>query len=341
MRGQTVEGQIPILNTLRAVAAISVMLHHHLFTTRLELSAYHPLHIFVYGNQGVTIFFVISGFVIPYAMIRKGYRFSSVHRFLAKRLMRLEPPYLASLVLGVVFHHIRHLNPYGTGIDTRPDVETILWHLGYLIPWVGGKWIIGVYWSLAVEFQYYFFMAIAFLLVCHTKYWYRLLGYALVAYVSVGFIVRFNNNFLPSYLPLFLMGIVLCTYHVRRIARLELAGVLLLSLGLSWYCRGIETTIFALVTVLVILVFENYEHRYLNFFAKISYSLYLLHTITGDPFLNFVAPRFAPWVGEWILLPVAVGISTGAAYLMYCWVERPSMRLAARIAYVSTKNKKI
>jgi peptidoglycan/LPS O-acetylase OafA/YrhL len=165
--------QVPILNTLRAVAALSVLLHHHVFTTRISISSYNPLHIFEYGNQGVTIFFTISGFVVPYAMIVKGYHVRVAHRFLAKRLIRLEPPYLASMVLGIIFHNIRHLNPYGTGIDTRPSMEGILLHLGYLVPYTRGKvrWIIGVYWSLAVEFQCYFFMAVAFLLVCNRNIW--------------------------------------------------------------------------------------------------------------------------------------------------------------------------
>lgn len=167
--------QIPILNTLRAIAAITVCLHHHLFTTRISISDWNPLRIFEIGNEGVTMFFVISGFVIPYAMFTKGYQLSSIHRFFAKRLMRLEPPYLLSLLLALVFHQIRHLNPYGTGIDKTPSLECALLHLGYWIPFTNGEcsWTIGVYWSLAVEFQYYIFLSVAFLLLFKQHWAYR------------------------------------------------------------------------------------------------------------------------------------------------------------------------
>src|ERR1035441_2897196 len=47
-----------------------------------------------YGWLGVEIFFVISGFIIPYSLYKAGYRVSDFTRFLLKRIARLDPPYL-------------------------------------------------------------------------------------------------------------------------------------------------------------------------------------------------------------------------------------------------------
>src|ERR1700712_4724969 len=46
------------------------------------------------GWSGVEIFFVISGFVIPYAMYKKQYNINNFFSFLRKRIIRIEPPYL-------------------------------------------------------------------------------------------------------------------------------------------------------------------------------------------------------------------------------------------------------
>src|ERR1700730_14179989 len=40
-----------------------------------------------HGNVGVPIFFVISGFVIPYSLYRGGYRISNFLRFVTKRIV--------------------------------------------------------------------------------------------------------------------------------------------------------------------------------------------------------------------------------------------------------------
>src|ERR1039457_2336162 len=56
-----------------------------------------------YGWVGVEIFFVISGFIVPYAMLKGGYRLDLRHylTFITKRIIRLDPPYLTSVRLAI------------------------------------------------------------------------------------------------------------------------------------------------------------------------------------------------------------------------------------------------
>lgn len=109
----------------------------------------------LYGWLGVPVFFVISGFVIPYAMYNAGYSLSHFGRFLAKRLIRLDPPYLASILLILLVGILPTFVPGFAG--QRPSFPTaqVLAHLGYLNTFLGYQWLNPVYWSLAIEFQYY------------------------------------------------------------------------------------------------------------------------------------------------------------------------------------------
>lgn len=91
--------QVSIIDSLRAFAALSVCLFHFICTTvGLEFPAM-MTSFFSYGQHGVLVFFVISGFIIPWSMYYRNYRPGSMLRFMAKRLVRLEPPYLASILL--------------------------------------------------------------------------------------------------------------------------------------------------------------------------------------------------------------------------------------------------
>ena len=80
-----------------------------------------------------------------------------IPKFLLKRLLRLEPPYMFSILLAIIVITLRiillKIN------DVNFSLTQIFLHVGYLIPFFEDyKWINQVYWTLAIEFQYYFFL---------------------------------------------------------------------------------------------------------------------------------------------------------------------------------------
>src|ERR1700679_2566066 len=100
------------LDALRGIAALAVVFDH--------LSPYlmSPLRTHVYhwvdaGEYGVFVFFIISGYIVPASLERKG----SVRPFWVSRLFRLYPLYLlaagAALILATM--HIGSLR--GEGAD--------------------------------------------------------------------------------------------------------------------------------------------------------------------------------------------------------------------------------
>src|SRR6185369_10561381 len=143
-------GRISVVEAMRGIAAISVALFH--FSVQLEGPA---RDIFDYGWIGVDVFFVISGFVIPLSLSGRGYSVRRFPQFLLRRMVRLEPPYLASIVLVLAVWSLAAV-ALGLGAD-RPDYSwaQLASHLFYAVPLTHYTWISEAYWSLAYEFVFY------------------------------------------------------------------------------------------------------------------------------------------------------------------------------------------
>jgi peptidoglycan/LPS O-acetylase OafA/YrhL len=87
------------IQIMRGIAAFMVMVHHFTYANP-KVAALFPAFtgLFRYSSLGVWMFFVISGFVIPYAMYSINYRISDdAWPFLLRRIVRLEPAYIASV----------------------------------------------------------------------------------------------------------------------------------------------------------------------------------------------------------------------------------------------------
>jgi peptidoglycan/LPS O-acetylase OafA/YrhL len=109
--------------------------------------------------------FVISGFVIPYAMYSASYRITDgAWPFLLRRIVRLEPAYIVSLFLAFVLAYAVARTPGYRG-PPEPSLKDFLLQFVYLAPWFDVPWLDDVAWTLAIEFQFYLFMLIAPLLL--------------------------------------------------------------------------------------------------------------------------------------------------------------------------------
>src|SRR6266496_2774754 len=115
-----------------------------------------------YGGVGVEIFFVISGFIIPYSLYRANYRSRDFGVFLVKRVARLDPPYFADILIVLA---LSFLVPFVPGFQGQYPVYTwtqLACHVGYANTIVGKPWINPVFWSLGIEFQYYLIIGAVF-----------------------------------------------------------------------------------------------------------------------------------------------------------------------------------
>ena len=237
-----------------------------------------------YGWTGVEIFFVISGFVIPYSMFIKNYRIEDFFIFLKKRVIRIEPPYLISILFVLLLNFVSTLSPYYRGAPFHLDWVNIASHLAYLNVFTGGTWLNVVYWTLAIEFQYYLIIALVFQLIVSKNRYYRIIFF--IIFSTSALLDHTQFRFIFSYSAYFIVGILLFQYLCKIISRTEYLILTAITLSLIYYKEGWILTSIPLATVLVIVYVNNVPY-FLRYLGLISYSFYLIHSPVGGRILNF------------------------------------------------------
>lgn len=329
---------IPVLDSLRAFAAISVCLYHFVCTTTGYISSQWLLDFFSVGKYGVHLFFVISGFVIPWAMYNAEFKISDFFYFFMKRLIRLEPPYVASLITMLVIIYVRSIVIDPSSAQVHPSLNQVLLHFGYLIPFFNEyTWLNDVYWTLAIEFQYYIFIALIFPLITKPNLIIRIVFYVL--FIAASFTTK--SIFLPFWMPFFGLGIVLFLQLSSLISKKEFFIITSLLATYCLYKHPIAMVAFALLPVIAVLYWQDLKVFGLNFLGKFSYSIYLFHPILGATFINLMSHRFTSPLSKCLVIVAGLIITILSAWLTYIIVEKPSKTWSSKIKYKSSIKKLI
>lgn len=327
---------IPVINSLRGFASVTVCLFHLVCLPLNFLEHTSVYEIAPYGRFGVQVFFVITGVVIPITLINGKYTYQLFGRFMLKRILRIEPPYLFSILTGILFillrNHFLAKTPYHI-----PTIKSLLLHIGYLIPFINGeKWFIIVFWTMAVEFQYYILISLLFPLLISPKLVIRLLSYAIVLQLAL---INTNAEFVLVWLPVFMIGVVYVSFIYTKIKQTEFWIVLAVCTIFSLFLHGFIITFISITTLFIIHFSSGYQSKTGNFFGKISYSLYLVHTILGTATINFLMPYVFHLYSKLLVVTLSFGLSIVSAYIFYLMVEKPFQKLASKISLQpSTKN---
>ena len=142
------------MDGLRAIAALSVLLFHTVQSFQAHQIAFGVdiSFLFVYLASGVHLFFVLSGFLLfmPYARaLLNGRPLPDTTSFYRRRALRILPAYYVCLVAFTVIGLRQSAPEIGIG-----DVvaHLVLLH-DYFPPY--NRSIVGVFWTLAIEWQFY------------------------------------------------------------------------------------------------------------------------------------------------------------------------------------------
>jgi peptidoglycan/LPS O-acetylase OafA/YrhL len=342
--------RLALLDGLRfAAAALVVLFHytawHHGYWGTAEAKDAWPVlsQVTVYGNMGVQLFFIISGFVILLSAYGKG-----AGRFIGSRVGRLYPAYWFAVVV-TGFLVIVMWPRLGSGLGAKE----LLANLTMFHPAMGLRHIDGVYWTLWVEMRFYLLILVLIILRLLTI---RCMTILAVLWPVLGLAAQLMNqeaaaeNLMSEYAPLFCGGIVL--FLIYRFGHSVLRwSVLALNVGIAAYFTGLKGPaeamelvgyvipawhywliiggLFAAVALLSLTRLGNVQWRFLGILGALTYPVYLLHQIWGW----WMIDHFAPALGQYVTLPLVMGIVFAVAYLVNRFIERP---LAKPLAAATT-----
>jgi len=141
---------IPSLNGLRAFSIILVILSHLLIVESFPGDIKILLRPFANGEIGVRIFFVISGFLITWLLLKERERTGKINlrKFYLRRLLRIFPVFY--FYLFVVW-----LSGKILGNEVEPGILFVSTVYLQNFSFAGSHWLIAHSWSLAVEEQFY------------------------------------------------------------------------------------------------------------------------------------------------------------------------------------------
>lgn len=283
------------------------------------------------GWLGVEVFFVISGFILPYTMAKGGYQLRDFGTFVKKRILRLDPPYFVAIVLALLLWWAGSLVPAYQGDPFAFEPIRLLLHLGYLNAFFDYPWYNVVFWTLAIEFQFYLLLAIGFPVLLHRRVSVRLTALAIMC--GSAFLIP-GGNLVFHYLGLFALGVISAHYALGLIATAPYLSISVLIAVVTAAATSLLVAGVGVASALFISFVRFREVKVLAWLGAISYSLYLLHVPIGGRVLN-LSKRFADTLPlQVVALVVAVAASLIAAHLLWRFVELPSQRLSSSVKYV-------
>ncbi|VYT78666.1 acyltransferase family protein [Clostridium tertium] len=336
------------LTSLRGLAAIMVVILHlwELIKSNYGYSEnfiesildFITIGVIDIGKVGVVVFFLISGFLVPYTLKRR-----TKKSFIINRILRLYPVYWLSIILMVIIF----------GVNSKYQLIS---NITMLQQFLGAENIISVYWTLPIELIFYFLC----ILLLYRKFLFNNKVIVNIVYVMLGLSLFFGaiRYITDKRLPIAVfLGIIVMfigyifrlsidgeigkgiLYKVVIIFFIMLLPITILSyssdMGFSetWY-RYYITYSMGMILFYIFYKF-NVGNKILIFLGNISYSIYLMHAIVMKAafkyinFSNINSLIFAIIIFFMILL---------TSTIVYYLVEVPFINISKKIDF---KNKKI
>lgn len=333
---------IPSLDGLRAVSVAMVILAHAVGLQPGRGAVFPFPQLSWLGQSGVDVFFVISGFLITYLLLKENEDKGTIRlkNFYFRRFFRIFPPFYAYLAVVIILWVMGRVAE-----DSRDLISAATYTWDYRRN--GENWLLGHIWSLSVEEQFYLLWPPCLLLLGKKKSTYvasgvillspvsRILTYAwvpswrgaegIMLHTRLDMIMfgcamalvweedRFNRWANKLLHPLLFASSVL--YIVILAPCLSARFAARYDWPIGYTLRGALISIVLLYVVRKPLSFSGriLNLRVLRHVGIISYSLYLWQQMFTGPFS--------------FLFPLNIVIVFACAELSYFLIERPSLRL--------------
>jgi peptidoglycan/LPS O-acetylase OafA/YrhL len=316
------------LDCLRGLAAIAVVLFHFTYGYDFGLKIMsEDKFYFRYGNLGVQLFFLISGFVVFMTLEKT----KKAKDFLVSRFSRLYPAYWASIVTTVVVTTLLSV-PFQKGIFEFKQVVINFTMLQY---WLKIKDVDGAYWTLAVELTFYAIMLFVFLLKKQKFITWICFGWLCLSFCFAAFEIPFENYikvvFILRFAPLFVGGIIFFLLknepkdiylHILVLLSLSTEIYLLYQLDSNFVVYSIVTSFYIIFYLFIYDKLGFIANKFLIFLGSISYSLYLIHENIGIGIIYWLK-KIADI--QLFYLPITIFLVGILASIITFYIEKPAM----------------
>ncbi|WP_353404256.1 acyltransferase family protein [Duganella hordei] len=335
----TSKARLQFLDALRGIA-VFLVIFSHIMHERSQLAQLIDANYFQIGQAGVSLFFLISGYIIPKSLNAS----PSLQVFWLHRFFRLYPAYWVCLIAVLLFasaglyHFQETITPFGMAVNFT-----------MMQGFVGIKNVINVFWSLKFEMAFYFLMTVISVTGMLKRPFLIFVGYSLLtAGLALG--MKFGMHKFFAYgvfnLELMLLGWVLAEWHMKRLAgkyaAVSVALGLLTTMIAAYAAFAGRTEELAVGTLSLVpmasawgasivffvatLLTTEYVRwpRWLAWMGTVSYSAYLLH-----PIVIGVSQNLIP-VGP-LLMCTQFGLSFVLAWLGYRYIETPSIAYGKKV----------
>jgi peptidoglycan/LPS O-acetylase OafA/YrhL len=333
--------RLAFIDSLRLIAALLVVFQH--LAERHRESSVSIIVELGPGIMGVVLFFLVSGYVIPFS-VRAGLDIPS---FLVRRLCRIYPLFLVAVAVVAIGGWTGWLENWSSLRDATP----IRWAANLLLvqDFVHQPAILGVSWTLIIELIWYALFAGSL------RFFGERSAQILSIFVPVSLVLlAFASLAIDSRIPLGRPAMIYAAvlgYQVFRFhtgltsARSLMANVgvfLVVTSFTNWVAFGAfrhpHITLYqalgpwTLAPILFLVMVLPKRVREMRLFSRgwvpltgaVSYSIYLLH-----PIANAAAEQYAPPEGQ---VAVALILTLIMSTIGYNFVEKPGISLGRVIA---------
>jgi peptidoglycan/LPS O-acetylase OafA/YrhL len=337
------------IDLLRFLSAVSVVLFHYTFhytltgntTDRGNLLYPYLAEVTRYGQLGVEMFFLISGFVIMMTASR-----GSARQFVTSRITRLYPAFWFCCTVTFLVSLY-----FGQGLFPV-SVTQYLVNMTMLNGFARVEHIDGVYWTLFVELRFYLLIFLVLLFNRLKDIKKLLAAWLIISCALSGYTVRYVSLLLfPEYSAFFIAGAFFYFIHQEGVSWRKLS-VLAACFGLiAWqvparaavmekaYSTGFNSVIMTGLIFAFFVIFFLIATRRWTLAPKpiwialgaITYPLYLIHQNIGYILFRYLHGNVNVHALVWGMILVMMGV----AYLIHLGIERPGAACLKRLLTLS------
>jgi peptidoglycan/LPS O-acetylase OafA/YrhL len=285
-------------------------------------------------------FFIISSYILFFSLSNENYTIDNFGRFIIKRFLRIYPPFFISVLIVLLIQYLFTLNPHFQGLPFKVVWPRLISNLLFCPTFFGYEWYNAIYWTLAIEFQFYIILGLVFPILNSSKFNNTFI-YEFIAILLMYFTIyldsttyNLNEQTMISYLDLFYLGFTLYRYKSNKIGlnRMWVLFCLIFPGIFVHYHFGLHYMVFYVCIIFVLAtLYIKKQSKIILKVSNFSYSFYLTHGFIGGLFLYFTRNIFTDDLTRSFMVILAIIISMLGALPFFWVIEKPCQKESQKL----------